>query len=61
MNDYQKTFLSKSVVGSLEEYRKKLAELSGGDKTDEAGKTEGKDEAGETENGDKEEDTTQDV
>ena len=29
MNDYQKTFLSKSVVGSLEEYRKKLAELSG--------------------------------
>ena len=61
MNDYQKTFLSKSVVGSLEEYRKKLAELSGGDKTDEAGKTEGKDEAGETGNGDKEEDTTQDV
>lgn len=61
MNDYQKTFLSKSVVSSLEEYRKKLAELSGGDKTDEAGKTEGKDEAGETENGDKEEDTTQDV
>ena len=61
MNDYQKTFLSKSVISSLEEYRKKLAELSGGDKTDEAGKTEGKDEAGETENGDKEEDTTQDV
>ena len=29
MNDYQKTFLSKSVVGSLEEYRKKLAELYG--------------------------------
>lgn len=61
MNDYQKTFLSKSVISSLEEYRKMLAELSGGDKTDEAGKTEGKDEAGETENGDKEEDTTQDV
>ena len=61
MNDYQKTFLSKSVISSLEEYRKKLAELSGGDKTDEAGKSEGKDEAGETENGDKEEDTTQDV
>lgn len=61
MNDYQKTFLSKSVTSALEEYRKKLAELSGGDKTDEAGKTEGKDEAGETENGDKEEDTTQDV
>ena len=61
MNDYQKTFLSKSVISSLEEYRKMLAELSGGDKTDEAGKTEGKDEAGKTENGDKEEDTTQDV
>ena len=61
MNDYQKTFLSKSVTSALGEYRKKLAELSGGDKTDEAGKTEGKDEAGETENGDKEEDTTQDV
>lgn len=61
MNDYQKTFLSKSVISSLEEYRKMLAELSGGDKTDEAGKTEGKDEAGETEDGDKEEDTTQDV
>lgn len=61
MNDYQKTFLSKSVTSALEEYRKKLAELSSGDKTDEAGKTEGKDEAGETENGDKEEDTAQDV
>lgn len=61
MNDYQKTFLSKSVTSALEEYRKKLVELFGGDKTDEAGKTEGKDEAGETENGDKEEDTTQDV
>ena len=50
MNDYQKTFLSKSVVASLEEYRKKLAELSGkkaddtenadGDKAD-GGKTDG--------------------
>ena len=60
MNDYQKTFLSKSVTSSLEEYRKKLAELSGEDKTDEAGKTEGGDNAGETD-GNKEEDTTQDV
>ena len=51
MNEYQTTFLSKSVVSSLEEYRKKLAELSGnkaddtdnadGDKTDDAGKTDG--------------------
>ena len=51
MNEYQKTFLSKSVVSSLEEYRKKLAEISGnkaddtdnadGDKTDDAGKTDG--------------------
>ena len=70
MNDYQKTFLSKSVTSALEEYRKKLAELSGEDKadetegedkTEEAGKTEGGDEAGETEGKDKEEDTTQDV
>lgn len=61
MNDYQKTFLSKSVVSLLEEYRKKLAELSGEDKTEEAGKTEGGDESGGTEGEDKEEDTTQDV
>lgn len=61
MNDYQKTFLSKSVTSALEEYRKKLAELSGEDKTEEAGKTEGGNEAGETEGKDKEEDTTQDV
>ena len=70
MNDYQKTFLSKSVTSALEEYRKKLAEISGEgktdgtedkDKTEEAGKTEGGDEAGGTESGDKEEDTTQDV
>jgi len=61
MNDYQKTFLSKSVTSALEEYRKKLAELSGEDKTEEAGKTEGGDESGGTEGEDKEEDTTQDV
>lgn len=70
MNDYQKTFLSKSVTSALEEYRKKLAEISGEgktdetedkDKTEEAGKTEGGNEAGGTESGDKEEDTTQDV
>ena len=50
LKDYQKTFLSKSVVSLLEEYRKKLAELSGnkaddmenadGDKAD-GGKTDG--------------------
>ncbi len=60
MNEYQKTFLSKSVISSLEEYRKKLAEISG-DKADDTGKADGDkaDDAGKTGDGDN--DTTQNV
>lgn len=58
MNDYQKTFLSKSVVGSLEEYRKKLAELSG-NKADDTENADGdKADGGKTDGGN---DTAQDV
>ena len=58
MNDYQKTFLSKSVVSSLEEYRKKLAELSG-NKADDTENADGdKADGGKTDGGN---DTAQDV
>ena len=58
MNDYQKTFLSKSVVASLEEYRKKLAEISG-KKADDTDHADGdKADGGKTDDGN---DTAQDV
>ena len=57
-DDNQKTFLSKSVVSSLEEYRKKLAELSG-NKADDTENADGdKADGGKTDGGN---DTAQDV